>query len=272
MITQLLPGARRAGNRFKDLRANLAWGVLLCALVALSAQAADPREGAPRSLVITYRTSPANRLAFRQELEQSGVRQLQRWKDDGVVQAYRVLFNRYVDSANWDAMALVTFARESDIERWQRIEVEAPAGLSQKALALVTSIETTPADLVRSRSAADAPDNAVFLVIPYEVVVPVEDYIAYLDGYVLPQVDGWMEEGIVGRYAIYLARYTAGRPWQSLLVLEYRSDSALGARETVVAKVRARLKDNPKWKAISDSKKNVRIEKAPVSADPLAAH
>jgi len=38
-----------------------------------------------------------------------------------------------------------------------------------------------------------------------------------------------------------------------------------------VAKVRARLKENPKWKAISDSKKNVRVEKQPVIADPMAA-
>lgn len=271
MITKRLQRARQAGPYFKHLAAGVGSGLLLFALLAFPAQAADLRESAPRSLVITYHTAPANRLAFRQELEQSGVGQLQRWKDDGLLQSYRVLFNRYVDSASWDALALLTFAREADVERWKKIEVEGPAGLSQKALALVTSIETTPADLMRSRSAADAPDSAVFLVIPYEVVVPVDDYIAYLDGYVLPQVDGWMEEGIVGRYGIYLARYTAGRPWQSLLVLEYRSDPALGARETVVAKVRARLKDNPKWKAISDSKKNVRVEKAPVIADPLAA-
>jgi hypothetical protein len=271
MITKRLQRARQEALYVKHLAAGVGSGLLLFALLAFPAQAADPRESAPRSLVIAYHTAPANRLAFRQELEQSGVGQLQRWKDDGLLQSYRVLFNRYVDSASWDALALLTFAREADVERWKKIEVEGPAGLSQKALALVTSIETTPADLMRSRSAPDAPDNAVFLVIPYEVVVPVDDYIAYLDGYVLPQVDGWMEEGIVGRYGIYLARYTAGRPWQSLLVLEYRSDPALGARETVVAKVRARLKENPKWKAISDSKKNVRVEKAPVIADPLAA-
>ena len=30
-------------------------------------------------------------------------------------------------------------------------------------------------------------------------------------------------------------------------------------------------KDNPKWKAISDAKKNVRNEKAPVIADALVA-
>jgi hypothetical protein len=271
MLTKLLQLLRCAGLRVRRSGADLASALLACALLACPAQAADPRESGPRNLVITYHTSPANRLAFRQELEQSGVRQLQRWRDDGVLQSYRVLFNRYVDSANWDAMAMLTFAKESDLERWKRIELEAPAGLSQRALSLATSIDTVPADLMRQNGAAESRDGSVFLIIPYEYVVPVDDYIAYLDGYVLPQVDGWMEEGVLASYGIYLARYPAGRPWQSLLVLEYKSDQALGARDAAVAKVRARLKENPKWKAISDSKKNVRVERSPVIADSIAA-
>jgi len=271
MLTNLLEWLRCAGPRVQRSGTVLLSALLAFTLLACPAQGADPRASGPRSLVITYHTSPANRLAFRQELEQSAVRQLQRWKDDGVLQSYRVLFNRYVDSANWDAMALVTFAKESDIERWKRLELEAPAGLSQKALSLATAIDTAPADLMRQNGTDQSGGNSVFVVIPYEYVVPVDEYIAYLDGYVLPQVDGWMEEGVLASYGIYLARYPAGRPWQSLLVLEYKSDQALGARDAAVAKVRARLKENPKWKAISDSKKNVRVEKAPTIADPMAA-
>jgi hypothetical protein len=56
-----------------------------------------------------------------------------------------------------------------------------------------------------------------------------------------------------------------------MLILEYKDDEALGAREATTARVRARLKDNPKWKAISDSKKNVRNEKPPVIADEIRA-
>ena len=271
MLTKLLQLFRCARPRVQRSGAVLLSALLAFALLACPAQGADPRASGPRSLVITYHTSPANRLAFRQELEQSAVRQLQRWKDDGVLQSYRVLFNRYVDSANWDAMTLVTFAKESDIERWKRVELETPAGLSQKALSLATSIDTAPADLMRQNGTAQSGGSPVFVVIPYEYVVPVDEYIAYLDGYVLPQADGWMDEGVLASYGIYLARYPAGRPWQSLLVLEYKSDQALGARDAAVAKVRARLKENPKWKAISDSKKNVRVEKQPVIADPMAA-
>ena len=113
MLTKLLQLFRCARLRVQRSGAVLLSALLACALLACPAQGADPRASGPRSLVITYHTSPANRLAFRQELEQSGVRQLQRWKDDGALQSYRVLFNRYVDSANWDAMTLVTFAKES---------------------------------------------------------------------------------------------------------------------------------------------------------------
>ena len=77
--------------------------------------------------------------------------------------------------------------------------------------------------------------------------------------------------GSAATAAVYLARYPAGRPWQSLLVLEYRNDQALAARDAVVAKVRARLTANAKWKAVSENKKNVRAEKTPVLADPAPA-
>jgi hypothetical protein len=57
-----------------------------------------------------------------------------------------------------------------------------------------------------------------------------------------------------------------------MVLLEYKNDAALGQREAVVARVRARLKDNPEWKAISDEKKKIRNEKQLVIADPLIAH
>jgi hypothetical protein len=253
-----------------------------CALIAATimslhfagtAHAADLRASGPRALIITYHTTPANRVAFRRQLEDSAVRLLRRGKLEGVLQSYHMLYNRYVDSDNWDAMALLTFATESGLERWKEIEREAPAGLSPQALALVTSIDTAPADLMRQDSAPQpqSAQSPVFLVIPYEYLVPLDEYVAYLDGYVVPQMDGWMQEGVLARYGIYLARYPAGRPWQSLLVLEYRSDQALGARDATVAAVRARLKDNAQWQAISEGKKRVRVEKPPVIADVLAS-
>jgi hypothetical protein len=276
------PGAERArdelrpavgeGNYDMQRHGSPKFGALLplITLVALTAAgAADPRDAGPRALIVTYHTTPANRVAFRRELEASAAQQWRRWKDEGVLQDYRLVYNRYVDSANWDAMALLSFAGEAGIERWKRIEIDSPAGLSPKALELATAIDTVPADLMRQngKSAGDS----VFLVIPYEYLLPVNEYLQYLDDYTLPQLDGWMQEGVLAHYDIYLARYPAGRPWQALLVLEYKGDRGLAARDATVAKVRGKLKDNPKWKAISDTKRNVRNERQPVIADPLAA-
>jgi hypothetical protein len=250
---------------------------LLAALLAIASPAAngaDPRDSGPLAIVITYHATPANRAAFRKAMEETEAAQFQRWKDEGVLQSARLLVNRYVDSVGWDAMAILTFARYPDLERWNAIERASPAGLSPRALALTSAIETAPGDLMREAgkdSPASGKGSSVFLVIPYEYLVPVNDYLAYLDGYTVPQMDGWMDEGVLARYGIFLARYPAGRPWQSLLILEYKDDAALGARDATTAKVRNRLKDNPKWKAISDAKKNVRNEKAPVIADAISA-
>jgi hypothetical protein len=241
----------------------------LAILVGHPARAADPRESGPLAIVITYHAPSANRAAFRKAMEETEAPQFQRWKDEGVLQSARLLVNRHVDSVTWDAMALLTFARYSDVARWNRIERSSPAGLSPAALALTSAIETAPGDLMRE--GGDAQAHGPFLVIPYEVIVPVNEYLAYLDGYVVPQMDGWKEEGVLARYGVFLARYPAGRPWQSMLILEYKDDAALGARDVTTAKVRSRLNNNPKWKAISDAKKNVRNERAPVIADAIPA-
>jgi hypothetical protein len=240
----------------------------LAILVGHPVRAADPRESGPLAIVITYHVPSANRAAFRKAMEETEAPRFQRWRDEGVLQSARLLVNRHVDSVTWDAMALLTFARYSDVERWNTTERSSPAGLSPAALALTSAIETAPGDLMR-----EGGDQAhgPFLVIPYEVIVPVNEYLAYLDGYVVPQMDGWKEEGVLARYGVFLARYPAGRPWQSMLILEYKDDAALGARDVTTAKVRSRINNNPKWKAISDAKKNVRNERAPVIADAIPA-
>jgi hypothetical protein len=252
----------------RDLfRLALAFTLLVAAALAVQeARAADASGGGPLAMVITYHTAPGNRVAFRQAME-AEVPQFERWRAQGVVDSAHVMFSRHADSVGWDAMALITFARYADLERWKEIERERPAGLSQKTLALTTAVETVPGDLVRT--GGRAAEHGVYLVIPYEYLVPAGEYIEYLGNYVVPQMDGWMEEGVLAHYGVFMARYPAGRPWQSMLILEYKDDAALGARDATTAKVRGRLKDNPKWKAISDSKKNVRNEKSPVLADPL---
>ena len=237
------------------------------ALIGLLALPAAASESAG-TFVVVYQAAPANRVAFLRELESSGAKQLQRWKDEGALQGYRLLVSRHLDSRTWDAMAILTVA---DAARWKKIERDFPAGVPANVLALASAVETVPANLVRHGERPGGKGEPVFLVIPYEVTVATKEYVAYLDDYLLPQVAGWAEEGVLGSHAVYLAQYPAGRPWQSLLLLEYRGDEALAAREAVVEKVRARLAANAKWKAVSDNKKNVRVERPPVVADPVSS-
>ena len=44
-------------------------------------------------------------------------------------------------------------------------------------------------------------------------------YLTYVDNYLVPQTEGWMNEGVLAGYGLYVGRYAAGRPWASLLVL-----------------------------------------------------
>jgi hypothetical protein len=233
----------------------------------------DPRASAPRSLLITYHALPANREALRTYMLATGLKDFARWKQQGVISDFHVYFNRYVDSGNWDMFADVTLAPDDGTLRWKAIEASHPAGLSQGALKLVKAIDTAPADLLRSNANAAARTGKppVYLIVPYDYLVSLADYLEYVDGYVIPQLDGWMRAGILSRYGFYVLRYAAGRPWSALLFFEYANEEALGSRDTVMAKVRADLKNDPQWKAISEGKHNVRSEKQPVVADELIA-
>jgi hypothetical protein len=138
-------------------------------------------------------------------------------------------------------------------------------------LAAASQIVTTPADRVRSAGGPRETANPVFLAIPYQALVSTPDYLKYLDGYTLPQFQGWMSEGVLDGYDIELSRYPADRPWLAMILLRYRDDAALSRRDETTAKVRARLAQDPAWKAISDNKQAVRVEKTAAVAEQLAA-
>lgn len=235
-----------------------------CAAPALAAERNDP------SLVIALYAKPADRAALRSALEAGQAERLRRWKADGVLAHYRLMFTRYADSGMWDAMEQLTFADTAALARWTAIERQSPAGLDAHALALVQSIETTPATLVRGDTGNASADPAV-LVIPYQSLVPPAEYLHYLDGYTVPQFRGWMREGILQSYDIVTSLYPAGRPWNAMIMLRYRDDAALARRDAVVARVRAQLALDPAWKAISDNKKAIRNERVLAIADQLAS-
>lgn len=234
-----------------------------CAAPALASERNDP------TLVIALYAKPADRAALRGALETAQAERLRRWKAEGVITGYRLMFTRFADTGTWDAMEQLTFANDAALARWRAIEHQSPAGLTAPALALVQSIETTPATRVRNDAEGAAADPAV-LVIPYQALVPPGDYLHYLDGYTIPQFRGWMREGVLQSYDIVVSRYPAGRAWNAMIMLRYRDDAALAQRDAVVARVRARLALEPAWKAISDNKKSIRNERVLAIADQIA--
>lgn len=247
-----------------------ALGVIACTAFApgfipLTAHAADDA----LTLVITYRVSPPNRVAFRREIADDVTARLRRAQQEGRVASYRLLASRYVESGDWDVLALLSFASPAQLRRWRAVEAAAPAALGPRALELVSAVETVPVELLRQGGAPDREDAppSVLLVIPYEYTIAVGEYVKYFDGYTVPQLEGWLRQGVLARYAMYLCRYPAGRPWNALLFLEYAGEEGLAQREAVVAKVRAELQSVPAWKAWSENKSRIRNEKQVVVAD-----
>lgn len=245
--------------------------VLGLALVAGRPALAAEAPGGPKELLITYRAQAADRPAFRAYLLGEETALLEGLRREGVLKSYQVLFNPFVTTGTWDAMTVLSFTSYGATARWKDIERTRPGGLSAAGLKLARPLQTYSADLGWEAAAADAgpPGQRVAYVIPYSYAA-LEPYKAYVDGYVIPQVKGWMAEGVLTRYAIYLNRYPVGDPWDCLFVFEYRDLESFGKREETVAKVRGPLRDDPTWKHWNDIKSTVRAESENTIADILS--
>ena len=221
---------------------------------------AQPASG-PLNLLISYRSEPVNRPAFRTYLQKEGRTRLEKFKHDGVLESYLVLFNPVTNSGTWDALIILKFARYADTRRWMDIERTAPGGLSAAGLRLAKPVDSFFADL-RWQGATDeaaTERDSIYYVIPYEYSNAGE-YEKYVDAYVVPQVKGWMREGVLSSYRLYMNRFSTGRPWDSLFIYQYRDLAAFGRRDEIVAKVRGTLVGDPVWKHYSDIKQTLRTE------------
>jgi hypothetical protein len=248
-------------------RRHAAAAALASAAIAVPAAA----ESAAPSLVVAVFAKPADRPALRTALAKQQAGRLSAWRRQGLISGYRLLFTRYADAAVWDGLELLTFRDEAALARWNEIERQGAGGLPPDALRLVSQVVTTPGDEIRRAGGpVEAPAPAI-LAVPYTSLVSEGEYLKYLDGYTLPQFDGWRAAGVLDGYQVVASRYPADRPWSALILLRYRDDASLARRDEVKDKVRGQLAQQPAWKAISDSKKEVRVEKAAAVADQLAA-
>ena len=261
--------AARSGAR-RTLIALAALTMALATLASNPAAADTPTTGGPRSLLITYRSEPANRPAFRAYLQSEERAQLDKLKREGVLESYQILFNPFVTSGTWDAMTVLTFTHYADTQRWKELERTAPGGLSAKGLRLAKPVDTYSADLAWSGGDPKSADSSsVYYVIPYEYAAA-DSYRKYVDGYVIPQVSGWIREGVLANYRIFMNRFPVGPPWDALFIYQYRDLEAFGRRDEIVAKVRKTLVDDPAWKALSDIKQTMRTESENTIAESVA--
>jgi hypothetical protein len=243
--------------------------------LAFAANAQDTlsqvRSGGPQTLAIAYRCNPDQRTSLRRVMAEGGVARFENWKKQGILKDYHILFNSYLDSETYDMLSLLTFEDFSGLGKWKEIEKANPGGLSSEAVKLVTSAITYSLDAVRHGASEQTakPGRSVYFIIPYDYLIATEDYLSYLDGYVVPQANGWLAENVLAGYTMYISRYSTARSWGSLLVLEYRDHDAFGHRESTVVKVREQLKKNAAWVAASENKQKVRIEKQTIIAEEL---
>lgn len=244
-------------------------------VAAMSGQAL-PAAGPQNAVVITYRAAAPNRPLLRGEVRQMLVPRLEAWRRKGALAGYQLLFNSFADQSSWDLLAVLTFKDFDAIEKWRNIERSSPGGLTPQELRLLTPSAEYLTDVVGRSQAAGSDDRpGVFLVIPYVFSpTPLDKYLQYAHGYILPEVAGWMRRGNISGYGLYVNRFYPDAPVQSLLVIEYKDFDALSHRAAVVDETRKELSADPAWRSWSEAKdsEHIRTEKQAVIAEQLAAH
>lgn len=235
-----------------------------------------PAMAPQNAVVITYRSTVASRPSLRREVLQVLQPRFEKWRRDGTVAGYRVLFNSFPDGGTWDLLAILTFKDFDGIETWRNVERSSPGGLRAQELRVLAPSDEYLMDVIGQSQAADT--NArpgVFLVIPYVFSpTPLQRYLQYAHGYILPETEGWMRHGNVSGYGLYVNRFYPDEPVQSLLVVEYKDFDALSHREAVVEQTRKELSADAAWRSWSEAKdrEHMRTEKRAVIAEQLTAH
>lgn len=241
---------------------------LLVLVLGTPAAAQDRGEG-PATVLMTYKAAPAHRVAFREAMEKTGAAEFARWQKEGVFADHTILFSSYVNQS-WDMLVVLRFDRYADLAKWREVEKRFPSGLSAAALAAGSPVTTVVGDVVLEDAAKVRGDRArsAWLVVPYEY----EDkavYRNYVEAYVIPQVKGWMREGILSSYTIFLNHNDAGPPVDSVFLFEYRDVAALAKRRLVIDRIRGELKGDTAWQTVHALKGHVREEGEIVPAERL---
>lgn len=249
--------------------------IAILLLVAPSAADAQIKNSGPMSIIIAYKSPPEKRAAFRAHMESTGVRQFEQWKKAGVFKDYQIFAASFAGQriGNLDIAVILDFESFANTARWKAINKRMPAGLSPAALALGHPEHLTLVYAV-GQGAAKVRDRAkaAYVLGLYEAVVDDATYIQYARGYVEPQMKGWLEEGVMSAYTMYIAQpgqNPTAAPFTFLLAMEYTDMASVANSDAIKEKVRERLKLDPVWKAFSDDKGTKRKAKGFVLADAI---
>src|SRR5580765_5230197 len=82
------------------------------------AGAANPLDSGPTTLTMAYHTAPGDRLALKDYMRVTGLKQFAGWRDQGIIKDYRVYWSRYADSLNWDMLVILQFADTKHVSEW----------------------------------------------------------------------------------------------------------------------------------------------------------
>jgi hypothetical protein len=234
---------------------------------ALAAQ--EELQAGPNTLIIHYRASLDNRTAFRGYLEKNFAAKLRAMKASGELADFRIFYSWYRQPAVWDGMVVLRFPSHAGVLKWNALERSAPGGLDAAGLALADPYATYASDLSWSRNPDNLKSGEVYYVIPYEYN-DAKQYRDYVQGYILPQFDGWMKSGALTGYEMYMNRYSVGTPWDALFIQHYRDMEAFGQRQKVTEETRAGLRSIPEWMAWSEKKQGIRTETENTIAELIA--
>lgn len=221
-------------------------------------------------IFITYRCKPADRPAMIAGMEGEGVKKFEEYKKNGIIADYLLVYNSICDENTWDLSAVIQFETYEQTDRWRELERINPGGLTVELLKTITPATTYFTDRKWFQGKRGDQKNAIYVMIPYQWVNRAS-YTNYIATYGIPQFDGWLKEGVLNSYGIFLNHHATGAPWDAYLLFEYKDATAMGNREIIKQKVRAVLKNDAAWKLIQDSKQTYRTEHEVVMAKAITS-
>ncbi|MCP3729952.1 hypothetical protein M9978_05875 [Sphingomonas sp. MG17] len=253
----------------RAILAALAIGFSAASIAPAAAQA--ELEDGPKSLIIQYRAELPNRVPFRRYLVDTLAPKLRAMKARGELADFRIFYSWYRQPAVWDGLVILRFPTFDAVRKWNALEQGAPGGLDARGMTLADPVASYSSDLSWGKNEDDLLDGQVYYVIPYEYLTNADEYRDYVKAYVLPQFDGWIKNGALTGYELYMNRYGTGSPWDALFIQHYRDMGSFGQRQKLTASTRVTLRDNAEWKVWSDKKQSLRSE-AENSIAELIAH